>query len=63
MNTTTDRADIETLLQKLASAHADHDVDAIVEAYAPDAVIFDLAPPLPAFRSFGHMRGRLMIAT
>jgi ketosteroid isomerase-like protein len=46
MNTTTDRADIETLLQKLASAHADHDVDAIVEAYAPDAVIFDLAPPL-----------------
>jgi len=41
-----DRAEIEELFQKLARAHADHDADAIVEAYAPDAVIFDLAPPL-----------------
>jgi ketosteroid isomerase-like protein len=46
MNSTTDRAEIEALFQKLARAHADHDADAIVEAYAPDAVIFDLAPPL-----------------
>lgn len=46
MSTITDRAEIETLFQKLASAHADHDADAIVEAYAPAAVIFDLAPPL-----------------
>jgi uncharacterized protein (TIGR02246 family) len=46
MSTTTDRAEIEALFQKLARAHADHDADAIVEAYAPDAVIFDLAPPL-----------------
>ena len=46
MNSTTDRAEIEALFQKLARAHADHDAEAIVEAYAPDAVIFDLAPPL-----------------
>jgi ketosteroid isomerase-like protein len=30
----------------LAKACAAHDADPIVEAYAPDAVIFDLAPPL-----------------
>ena len=46
MSATTNRAEIEALFQKLARAHADHDADAIVEAYAPDAVIFDLAPPL-----------------
>lgn len=46
MNSTTDKADIEAVIQKLARAHADHDADAIVEVYAPDAVIFDLAPPL-----------------
>ena len=46
MSATTNRTEIETLLQKLARAHADHDADAIVQAYAPDAVIFDLAPPL-----------------
>lgn len=46
MSSTTNRAEIEAILQKLARAHADHDADAIVEAYAPDAVIFDLAPPL-----------------
>jgi uncharacterized protein (TIGR02246 family) len=46
MISTIDRAEIEELLQKLARAHADHDADAIVEAYAPDAAIFDLAPPL-----------------
>jgi uncharacterized protein (TIGR02246 family) len=46
MSSTTDTAEIEALFQKLPRAHADHDADAIVEAYAPDAVIFDLAPPL-----------------
>ena len=46
MNSTMSRVEIEVLYQKLARAHADHDADAIVEAYAPDAVIFDLAPPL-----------------
>jgi uncharacterized protein (TIGR02246 family) len=46
MNSTTDRAAIEALFQQLARAHADHDADAITEAYAPDAVIYDLAPPL-----------------
>jgi uncharacterized protein (TIGR02246 family) len=46
MSSTTDRAEIEALFKKLARAHADHDADAIVEVYAPDAVIFDLAPPL-----------------
>lgn len=44
--TTTDRTEIEALFQQLARAHVDHDADAIVEAYAPDAVIYDLAPPL-----------------
>jgi uncharacterized protein (TIGR02246 family) len=46
MSSTTDRAEIEALFQKLARAHADRDADAIVGAYVPDAVIFDLAPPL-----------------
>jgi uncharacterized protein (TIGR02246 family) len=46
MSSTTDRTEIEAFLERLTRAHADHDADAIVEAYAPDAVIFDLAPPL-----------------
>jgi uncharacterized protein (TIGR02246 family) len=46
MSSTTDRAEIEAIFQQLARAHADHDADAIVESYAPDAVIYDLAPPL-----------------
>ena len=46
MSSTTSRAEIEALFQELARAHAEHDADAIVAAYAPDAVIFDLAPPL-----------------
>jgi uncharacterized protein (TIGR02246 family) len=46
MNSTADRAEIEALFQQLARAHADRNADAIVEAYAPDAVIYDLAPPL-----------------
>jgi uncharacterized protein (TIGR02246 family) len=46
MSSITDKAKIEALFQRLARAHADHDADGIVEAYAPDAVIYDLAPPL-----------------
>ena len=46
MGSTTDRAEIEELFERVARAHVDHDADAIVEAYSPDAVIFDLAPPL-----------------
>ena len=46
MSSTADRAEIEALFQQLGKAHADRDADAIVEAYAPDAVIYDLAPPL-----------------
>jgi uncharacterized protein (TIGR02246 family) len=46
MSSTPNRAEIEALLQELARAHANHDADAIVEAYVPDAVIFDLSPPL-----------------
>ena len=46
MRSTTNNAEIEALFKRLARAHADHDADAIVEAYVPDAVIYDLAPPL-----------------
>ncbi|PSJ47636.1 DUF4440 domain-containing protein [Zobellella endophytica] len=46
MSSTTDRAEIESVLQRLTKAHADHDADTIADAYAPDAVIYDLAPPL-----------------
>jgi ketosteroid isomerase-like protein len=46
MSSKKDRAEIEALLQQLAKAHADHDADAIVESYTPDAVIYDLSPPL-----------------
>jgi uncharacterized protein (TIGR02246 family) len=46
MSSTIHRAEIDALFQQLVKAHADHDADAIVEAYAPDAVIYDLAPPL-----------------
>jgi uncharacterized protein (TIGR02246 family) len=46
MSSTTDRGKIEALFQKMVRVHADHDADAIARAYAPDAVIFDLAPPL-----------------
>ena len=46
MSSTTDRTEIEGPFQQLAKAHADHNADAIVEAYTPAAVIYDLAPPL-----------------
>ncbi len=41
-----DNAAIEALLTRVMKAHADRDAAAVVEAYAPDAVIYDLAPPL-----------------
>ena len=37
---------IEALCRRLAEAHATKDADAIVGCYAPDAVVFNLAPPL-----------------
>src|SRR3546814_20184517 len=46
MRSVTHRTEIETVLEQLARAHADHDADAISDSYAPDAVIYDLAPPL-----------------
>lgn len=46
MNTTQDKAEIEALFQRLSKAHADHDADTIIACYVPNAVIFDLAPPL-----------------
>jgi uncharacterized protein (TIGR02246 family) len=46
MNTSSDRKEVEALFQQLVAAHAAHDADAIVSAYAPDAVIYDLSPPL-----------------
>ena len=46
MSPRADRTEIEALLHRLAKAHADRDADAIVEPYAPDAVMYDLAPPL-----------------
>jgi uncharacterized protein (TIGR02246 family) len=46
MSSTADRAQIEVLFKQLVRAHADRDADAIVEAYTPGAVIYDLAPPL-----------------
>jgi ketosteroid isomerase-like protein len=53
MSSTADRATIRALFKRLARAHADHDADAIVEAYAPNAVIYDLAPPL-GHRGMSH---------
>lgn len=38
--------EIEALFARLIKAHAERDATAIVDAYAPDAVIYDLAPPL-----------------
>jgi uncharacterized protein (TIGR02246 family) len=46
MTSTADKTEIDGLFRQLARAHADHDADAIADAYAPDAVIYDLAPPL-----------------
>jgi ketosteroid isomerase-like protein len=46
MRATTQRAEIEALFHQLVQAHADLSAAAIVAAYAPDAVMYDLAPPL-----------------
>lgn len=46
MSAKTDRAEIEGLLKELSRAHAEHDAEAIVNAYTADAVIYSLAPPL-----------------
>jgi len=46
MNPNEDRAQIEALFRNLVRAHAEHDADAIVEAYAEDAIVYSLAPPL-----------------
>ena len=42
MDSTKERVAIEALFEQLRRAHAEHDSDAITEAYAPDAVIYDL---------------------
>ncbi len=41
-----DRQDIEALCRRLGQAHHDKDAGAIVDCYAPDAVVYSLAPPL-----------------
>jgi hypothetical protein len=45
MRSTTPRAELAALFQPLGQAPADHHANARVEAYAPDAVLDDLAPP------------------
>lgn len=42
----TQEASYHQLLDDLERAHADKDAEAILACYAPDARIFDLAPPL-----------------
>ncbi|MFT6466104.1 nuclear transport factor 2 family protein [Halopseudomonas sp.] len=46
MSSNNDQSAIEALLDQLDHAHARRDADAIVAVYSPDALIFDLAPPL-----------------
>lgn len=41
-----DEADIRALIEAARQAHHDKDATAIVARYAPDAAIFNLAPPL-----------------
>ena len=41
-----DHAEIIALCQRLGQAHYDKDADAIVDCYAPGAVVYSLAPPL-----------------
>jgi uncharacterized protein (TIGR02246 family) len=40
------KQEIEALCDRLSRAHAEKDAGAIVDCYATDAVIYDLAPPL-----------------
>ena len=42
----TPKDDIIALCRRLGQAHHDKDADAILGCFAPDAVIYDLAPPL-----------------
>jgi uncharacterized protein (TIGR02246 family) len=46
MSSTTPRAGIEAVLDRVTTAHAERDADTIAKSYSPDAVIYDLAPPL-----------------
>jgi hypothetical protein len=41
-----DKADIEAVLRSVRQGHYDKDPAAIGAQFAPEAVIFDLAPPL-----------------
>ena len=41
-----DQLAIHALIEKMAKARYDKDADAIAAAYAPDAAIYNLAPPL-----------------
>lgn len=43
---TSDQEAIFTLCERLGRAHRDHDAGGIVDCYWPDALFFDLAPPL-----------------
>ena len=46
MTTHTDTAEIVALIERVDLAYRTKDADAVAAAYAPDAVMFDLAPPL-----------------
>ncbi|MEO1247638.1 MAG: nuclear transport factor 2 family protein [Pseudomonadota bacterium] len=41
-----ERSAVIALCEKLGKAHADRDADAVLDCYAPDAVVYDMAPPL-----------------
>jgi ketosteroid isomerase-like protein len=45
-DTTKDEAAIRVLIEGIVRAHHDKDAAAITAPYAPDAVLYDLAPPL-----------------
>ncbi len=44
--TSKDEADILAVIESVGKAHHDKDAAAIIAPYAPDAAVFDLAPPL-----------------
>jgi ketosteroid isomerase-like protein len=46
MTIATDKAAIETVISTFNKAHYDKDAAAVAALYAPEAVLFDLAPPL-----------------
>jgi ketosteroid isomerase-like protein len=43
---TQQETEIHALLDQVSKAHHEKDAESIVAAYAPDAVVFNLAPPL-----------------